>query len=168
MSTENLNKIVAYMWFSNLPYSKQVEYCQLYFNERIPEDLSTLDVENIYNVEFNKSATSLYTLTQNKGYNHDFERYDTGLKVSILLKEWLQIALNNELWINHKIGDAYTMDGKPELWKIAYYPLFGTYKAGIWIYFDEPRALIEKPIKSGTDFREVPLRYLKKYNNENI
>lgn len=72
----------------------------------------------------------------------------------------LQKALNDELWISHKIGDKYSMDGKPDLWKIAYYPLNGTYKNGEWIEFYEPRALIEKPIIGGTDFREIPLRYL--------
>ena len=65
---------------------------------------------------------------------------------------------------DHKIGDTYTMDGKPRLWKIAYYPLSGTYKNGKWVDFEEPRALIESPMEGGTDFREVPLRYLDKCN----
>ena len=52
----------------------------------------------------------------------------------------------------------YTMDGKPELWKVAYYPIFQDGKTGA--VYDEPRALIERPIDGGTDFREVPLRYL--------
>ena len=74
----------------------------------------------------------------------------------------LKQALNNPTWLSHKIGDAYTMDGKKELWKIAYYPILEDDK--------EPKALIEKPIlgkldmKVGTDFREVPLRYLTKNN----
>jgi len=78
----------------------------------------------------------------------------------------LQEALNNELWVNHKIGDTYTMDGKPDLWKIAYYPIFEDGKTNE--PYSEPRALIEKPMKGGTDFREVPLRYLKtnKYSNQ--
>ena len=71
----------------------------------------------------------------------------------------LQEALNNPKWINHKIGDTYTMDGKPELWKIAYYPIFENGKTGE--IYQEPRVLIEKPILDGIDFREVPLRYLK-------
>jgi hypothetical protein len=56
------------------------------------------------------------------------------------------------------------MDGKPDLWKIAYYPIFEDGKNGE--VYDEPRVLVEKPIlgkfdeKIGTDFREVPMRYL--------
>lgn len=74
----------------------------------------------------------------------------------------------------HEIGDIYAMvnqDGSSSgAWKIVYYPLEGTY-IGVesdidkeWIDFDEPRALIEQPIKGGIDFREVPLRYLIKSN----
>lgn len=84
----------------------------------------------------------------------------------------LQLSLNDQLWLEHKIGNTYTMDGKPELWKIAYYPLFGSWNNSVnkqgetieekWVDFIEPRALIEKPITGGTDFREVPLRYLTK------
>ena len=66
---------------------------------------------------------------------------------------------------NHKIGNTYAMvnrDGSSSgVWKIVYYPLQGTYEGGEWVDFDEPRALIEQPIKDGIDFREVPLRYLK-------
>ena len=81
----------------------------------------------------------------------------------------LKKALSNELWQNHKLGDTYTMDGKPDLWKIAYYPIFEDGKNGE--VYDEPRALVEKPIRGGkfdeiigTDFREVPMRYLTKKN----
>ncbi len=71
----------------------------------------------------------------------------------------LPLALSNPLWLNHKIGDAYTMDGKLEKWKIAYYPIFENGKTGE--VYNEPRALVEQPIgKYGTDMREVPLRYL--------
>ncbi len=67
---------------------------------------------------------------------------------------------------DHKIGNIYSMinkDGtKGGNWKIAYYPLTGTYRDGEWIDFNEPRALIEQPMKDGTDFREMPLRYLNK------
>ncbi len=70
----------------------------------------------------------------------------------------LQLALNNELWKSHKIGDAYTMDGKPDIWKVAYYPILEDGKTKE--QYEESRALIEKPMKGGTDFREVPLRYL--------
>lgn len=57
-----------------------------------------------------------------------------------------------------KIGNTYTMDGKPDLWKVAYYPINEDGKTGE--KYSEPRALIERPIAGGTDFREVPLRYL--------
>lgn len=72
----------------------------------------------------------------------------------------LEAALANPVWKDHKTGDTYTMDGKPDLWKIAYYPIFEDGKTGE--VYKEPRALIEKPMKGGTDFREVPLRYLTK------
>lgn len=72
----------------------------------------------------------------------------------------LNEALKNELWMGHKIGDTYTMDNKPDLWKIAYYPIFEDGKTNK--PYSEARALIEKPMKGGTDFREVPLRYLTK------
>lgn len=75
----------------------------------------------------------------------------------------LQKALNHPTWIAHTPGDTYTMDGKPDLWKIAYYPIFEDGKTGE--IYKEPRALIEKPMKGGTDFREVPLRYLNKIND---
>lgn len=69
-------------------------------------------------------------------------------------------ALNNPKWQEHNIGDKYTMDGKPEHWKIAYYPIIECGKTGET--YEEPRALIERPIKGGIDFREIPLRYLTK------
>lgn len=76
------------------------------------------------------------------------------------MREELQEALEDPLWVSHKIGDTYTMDNKPDLWKIAYYPIF---EDGVTNkLYSEPRALIEKPMVGGTDFREVPLRYLKK------
>lgn len=69
---------------------------------------------------------------------------------------------------NLRIGNTYSMinrDGSSSgAWKIAYYPLEGTWEgSGVdktWVDFDERRALIEQPRKGGTDFREVPLRYL--------
>jgi len=70
----------------------------------------------------------------------------------------LQIALSNPIWKQHFIGRCYVMDGKPDLWKIAYYPIFEDGKTNN--PYTEPRALIEKPMDGGTDFREVPLRYL--------
>lgn len=69
----------------------------------------------------------------------------------------LKKALENNLWINHKIGTQYSMDGN-DGWKIAYYPIFENGKTGE--QYEEPRALVEKTIDKGTDFREVPLRYL--------
>jgi hypothetical protein len=85
------------------------------------------------------------------------------LKESLFIKyrtTLLRIALSNPIWVNHKIGDNYTMDGKPDLWKIAYYPIFENGQTNE--LYKEPRALIEKPMKGGTDFREMPLRYLTK------
>lgn len=72
----------------------------------------------------------------------------------------LAAALEHQLWKDHKIGNTYTMDGKPDLWKIAYYPIFENGKTGEM--YAEPRALIEKPMTKGIDLREVPLRYLSK------
>lgn len=72
----------------------------------------------------------------------------------------LSDSLLHPVWIEHKIGDTYTMDGKPDLWKIAYYPIFEDGKTNK--SYIEARALIEKPMIGGTDFREVPLRYLTK------
>jgi hypothetical protein len=69
----------------------------------------------------------------------------------------LHQALNNPIWQNHKIGQVYKMDASSG-WKIAYYPIFENGKTGE--VYNEPRALIERPIPGGTDFREVPLRYL--------
>lgn len=90
----------------------------------------------------------------------------------------LKIALSNPIWKDHRITDYYTMDSKPDLWKIAYYPMFDSYDNSVarngktvqvnHILFEEPRALIEHTIigsigqKIGIDFREVPLRYLTK------
>ena len=67
-------------------------------------------------------------------------------------------AKNHPLYLSHKIGDVYTMDGKPDLWKIACYPILECGKSGE--VYQEPRALVEKPILGGIDFREIPLRYL--------
>lgn len=71
----------------------------------------------------------------------------------------LQKALSHPIWVVHKIGDTYWMDGNfKEPWKIAYYPIFEDGITGK--KYSEPRALIEKPMKDGIDFREMPLRYL--------
>lgn len=72
----------------------------------------------------------------------------------------LQQALLDPIWVDHKSGDKYLMDGK-QGWKIAYYPIFEDSKTGK--QYDSPRALVEKPmVGGGTDFREVPLRFLSK------
>jgi hypothetical protein len=75
----------------------------------------------------------------------------------------LESALNDLVKKGHKKGDTYKMDGKGE-WKIAYYPLFECGKTGE--VYEEPRALVEQPSNwngvKGTDFREVPLRYLER------
>lgn len=75
----------------------------------------------------------------------------------------LSQALNHPLYTSHKMGDTYKMDGKGE-WKIAYYPIFEDGVTGE--AYSEPRALVEKPAifngELGTDFREVPLRYLER------
>lgn len=91
-----------------------------------------------------------------------------------MAKNSLQQALSNPLWQSHKIGDQYTMDGKLDKWRRAYYSIFEDSKTGE--EYEEPRALIEKPILGknpilpneiiGTDFREVPLRYLTKYEKK--
>ena len=78
----------------------------------------------------------------------------------------LKNALLHPVWVNHKIKDVYKMDGSNEVWKIAYYPIFEDGKTNE--VYNEPRALVECPIKDnlgkriGTDFREIPLRYLSK------
>ena len=89
----------------------------------------------------------------------------------------LQESLDNEIWKDHKIGNTYSMihiGGKIDSsnWKIAYYPLLGTYDNktnkqgetiyGDWIDFPEPRALVERTIKDGIIFQETPIRYLSK------
>ena len=89
----------------------------------------------------------------------------------------LQEALNNSIWLEHKIGDTYSMihiGGKIDKsnWEIAYYPLLGTYNNrttkqgetiyGGWIDFEDPRALVEMTTKDGIIFQETPIRYLVK------
>ncbi len=76
-------------------------------------------------------------------------------------KQRLSQAIAHPVWQSHHIGDTYTMDGKPDLWKIAYYPIFEDGRTGN--VYNEPRALIEKPMENGIDFREMPLRYLTKH-----
>ncbi len=93
----------------------------------------------------------------------------------MISKETLATALSAPIWETHKIGDTYTMDNKPDAWKMSYYPIFEDGKTHEM--YDEPRALVERPIKvieksktalggqivkEGIDFREVPLRYLTK------
>lgn len=72
----------------------------------------------------------------------------------------LKEALSHPIWQEHNLTDHYTMDNKPDKWKIAYYPIFENGKTGE--VYEQPRALVEKPIEGGTDFREIPLHYLTK------
>ncbi len=78
----------------------------------------------------------------------------------------LNHALSDQAWKDHKLGDTYNMDHNPDKWKIAYYPILQDAKTNH--IYDEPRALVEKPITgklgeiAGIDLREIPLRYLTK------
>lgn len=67
----------------------------------------------------------------------------------------------SEFYKDHKINvPMYIMDGKPELWKVIYYPIRENGKTNE--LYKEPRALVERNIKNGFDLREIPLRYLTK------
>lgn len=86
------------------------------------------------------------------------------------MRDKLKLALADQIWQDHIIGNNYHMDGKSDNWKIVYYPIFEDGKNGE--VYQEPRGLVEKPIfgglgeKIGIDYREVPLRYLNKADNE--
>ena len=71
----------------------------------------------------------------------------------------LQQALQDPKWLSHNKGDFYTMDNKPEHWTITYYPVLEDPKGNV---YNEPRAIVERPIVGGYDIREIPLRYLTK------
>ena len=75
----------------------------------------------------------------------------------------LQQALSHPLWKSHKPGDKYEMDGKGE-WEIYYYPILGNGETQE--IYEEPRALMIAPKMYGntlgSDFREVPLRYVQR------
>ena len=86
------------------------------------------------------------------------------MKIHHAQDERVVMAIADKIWQDHKLGDKYTMDGKPDHWKIAYYPIFENGKTKE--VYEEPRALVEKPLTGGTDFREVPLRYLTKVQTE--
>lgn len=61
-----------------------------------------------------------------------------------------------QFWVDHKIGDLYELknkDGSIFICKIAYYPL---------PYYKDLRALIEIDNGDWNDFREVPVKFLKK------
>lgn len=65
-------------------------------------------------------------------------------------------ALNTEFWLSHRIGDKYELanrNGSVETCKIAYYPLEN---------YQDFTALVEIPKSGYNDFREVPIRFLKK------
>ena len=70
----------------------------------------------------------------------------------------LKKALAHPIWENHKIGNVYHMDDKPDAWQIVYYPIFQDGKTQE--YYDEPRALVQNVDKEGFWHKEVPLRYL--------
>lgn len=80
----------------------------------------------------------------------------------------LATALADPIWLSHKAGDRYKMDGKGH-WTIAYYPILENGKIpenGEREVYDEARALIECPKmfkgEQGIDIREMPLRYLER------
>lgn len=52
----------------------------------------------------------------------------------------------------------YTMDGKPDKWKIVYFPIGSNYRETE--IYAEPRALVQNIDKPGFWHKEVPLRYL--------
>ena len=79
---------------------------------------------------------------------------------SRLMDDKLRVALSDPIWVNHRLADTYLLNGSDGVWLIAYYPIFECGKTGK--SYNEPRALIESPIIGGIDFREVPLRYLRK------
>lgn len=69
-------------------------------------------------------------------------------------------ALSDPLWIAHKAGDKYEMDGEKG-WILYYYPIFEDGKSG-WEY-KTPRALMFKMRSADyVDCREVPLRFIKR------
>jgi hypothetical protein len=124
-------------------------------------DLDTLEamqeMKNAYEIENGFEGTGMYARIA-QGY--DRAGRDGLFPPKPKLPKHLQDALNNDLWKAHKSNDTYTMDAKPQPWKIAYYPIFEDAKTGK--QYAEPRALVESPIPNGIDFREVPLRYLTK------
>ena len=97
----------------------------------------------------------------NKWTDERRKEYGMGEKMNKKIKESKkELTEEEKIWKDHKIGDEYQMDGKPDKWKIAYYPILEDGKTNE--KYNEPRALVEKPIIGGTDFREIPLRYLTK------
>jgi hypothetical protein len=79
------------------------------------------------------------------------------------MKDALVKALLDPVYLSHNPGDRYTMDGKGH-WTMTYYPFLLDVKTGK--EYQEPKALMECPKTfgnvKGIDFREVPLRYLKR------
>ena len=70
-----------------------------------------------------------------------------------------EIRIENNRVVEDK-NQLYTMDGKPDKWKLVYYPLYQDGKTQE--YYDEPRALMQNMDKPGFWSKEVPLRYLDK------
>ena len=129
--------------------------------------LDSLKLFDMNSLDISEETLSELMFRKMKGYNIDLNK-ELGFThlepvhkfKSINYSESVLEAINNDVWKNHNIGDEYTMDGKPDRWKIAYYPIFEDSKKGE--KYAEPRALVEKPIANGIDLREVPLRYLTK------
>lgn len=75
----------------------------------------------------------------------------------------LDIALQHPVWKQHALDTLYTAKGCKGLWKLAYYPIFCDGKTGE--SYTEPRALMEQQMTDGgTDFREMPLRYVQRHD----
>jgi len=117
----------------------------------------SFEIKKEINDNTNKEVMVVYVSCDNCG---------TLTSLDELMEEKISIDEKNltddeKFMYNHNIDDEYQMDEKPDKWKISYYPIFEDGKNGE--KYNEPRALVEKPIKNGTDFREIPLRYLKKF-----
>ena len=81
---------------------------------------------------------------------YDVHLSDLGEQVTFTFEEY------ESFWKNHFFGKKYSMKNRsgPDVdCSVAYYPL---------PYYKDLRALIEMPMKDGgTDYREVPIMYLK-------
>jgi len=81
-------------------------------------------------------------------------------KKSTMKSPELMEAKRHPVWRAHRRNKStYYMDGKPDRWKLVYYPIFADGRTGE--KYDEPRALMQNVDKPGFWHKEVPLRYLK-------